>query len=345
MKPEVSVVVPVYNEEEVLPITHRRLTDVLSGLELPYEIIYVDDGSTDSSAAIIRPWCSADGKVKLLSFSRNFGHQTAITCGMDHAAGDAIVIIDADLQDPPELIPDMIAKWREGFEVVYAKRSKRSGETGFKKMSAGLYYRFLHKLSDVDIPTDVGDFRLIDKTVRDALFQMPEHNRYVRGLISWLGYRQTFIEYERDARQAGKTKYPLRKMINLAGDGITSFSYKPLKISIYIGVILSAASFLFLLFIFISRLFDLVDMEPGYASMMCVMLFFFGIVLIMLGVTGEYIGRIFEEVKSRPLYLVYREDGVFYESGRKGTMPGLAREVQRPDLADRDTSDKDSYFF
>jgi len=335
MKPEISVVVPVYNEEEVIQTMHQRLTDVLSGLNLHYEIIYVDDGSKDNSASIIRPWCTDDGRVKLLSFSRNFGHQTAITCGMDYAAGEAIVIIDADLQDPPELIPDMIAKWREGFEVVYAKRRKRSGETGFKKTTARLYYRLLHRLADVDIPTDVGDFRLIDKTVRDALLQLPEHNRYVRGLIAWLGYRQTNIEYERDARYAGKTKYPLRKMLNLAGNGITSFSYKPLRISIYLGVILSIASFLFLLFIFISRIFDLVDMEPGYASMMCVMLFFFGIVLIMLGVTGEYIGRIFEEVKNRPLYLIFREDGKFYEVGRRGTPPGSEKAVHKVDSASR----------
>ncbi|NLK02169.1 MAG: glycosyltransferase family 2 protein [Clostridiaceae bacterium] len=323
MKPELSVVVPVFNEEEVIKATQQRLTAVLSDLQLTYEIIYINDGSTDRTAEIIRPWCLTDGKVKLISFSRNFGHQTAITCGMDYAAGDAIVIIDADLQDPPEVIPQLIEKWREGYEVVYARRKKRAGETRFKKTTASLYYRFLYRLSDVDIPVDVGDFRLIDSTVRDALLQLPEHNRYVRGLIAWLGYRQTFVDYERAPRQAGTTKYPLRKMLKLAGDGITSFSYRPLKISIYLGVFLSLASFLFLLFIFISKLFNLVAMEPGYASMMSVILFFFGVVLIMLGITGEYIGRIFEEVKSRPLYLVLREDGKFYTKGRCGTRPGL----------------------
>jgi|BioPla2DNA2_1021312.scaffolds.fasta_scaffold00195_22 dolichol-phosphate mannosyltransferase len=323
MKPELSVVVPVFNEEEVITATQQRLAAVLSALQLPYEIIYVDDGSTDRTAEIIRPWCLADGKVKLISFSRNFGHQTAITCGMDYAAGDAIVIIDADLQDPPEVIPQLIEKWREGYQVVYGRRKRREGETWFKKATAALYYRLLCRLSNVEIPVDVGDFRLIDSTVRDALLQLPEHNRYVRGLISWLGYRQTFVDYERAPRQAGTTKYPLRKMLKLAGDGITSFSYRPLKISIYLGVTLSLASFLFLLFIFISKLFDLVDMEPGYASMMSVMLFFFGVVLVMLGITGEYIGRIFEEVKSRPLYLVLREDGKFYAKSRSGTRPGL----------------------
>ena len=206
-------------------------------MELASEIIYVNDGSQDRSAEIIRPWCLEDGKVKLISFSRNFGHQAAITCGMDKAAGKAIVIIDADLQDPPELIPEMVAKWREGYEVVYGKRKTRAGETRFKKITASVYYRLLRKLSDVEIPTDVGDFRLIDSKVRAALLQLPEHNRYVRGLISWLGYRQTFVEYERDARAAGETKYPLRKMLKLAGDGVTSFSYKPLKISIYLGVL------------------------------------------------------------------------------------------------------------
>ncbi len=324
MKTEISVVVPVFNEEEVLEAMHQRLTKVLTGTDLSYEIIYVDDGSRDKSKEIIRPWCKEDGRVKLLSLSRNFGHQTAITCGMDYAAGEAIIIIDADLQDPPELIPELIAKWREGYEVVYARRKKRTGESFFKKISASFFYRFLNKMSDVDIPADVGDFRLIDSKIRDALASLPEHNRYIRGLISWLGYKQTFVEYTRDARQAGKTKYPLGKMLKLAGDGVTSFSYKPLRISIYLGLFLSAASFLFLLFILVTRLFELVEMEPGYASMMSVMLFFFGIILIMLGIIGEYIARIFEEVKCRPLYLVSQEEGIFYRQGRSGTNPGLA---------------------
>lgn len=311
-----SVVVPVFNEEEVIQKTHERLTSVLDTLDLPYEILYVDDGSVDATVDIILPWTKTNDTVKLISFSRNFGHQTAITCGMDYAAGDAIVIIDGDLQDPPEVIPAMLDKWREGYEVVYGKRASRDGETVFKKFSARAFYRFLHKMSDVDIPMDVGDFRLIDKKVRDVLFRIPEHNRYVRGLIAWLGFRQTDVTFERQARAAGVTKYPLRKMLKLASDGITSFSYKPLRVATTMGVALSVFSFLFFIFIFVSRLFHLQVMEPGFATLMCVMLFFFGIVLIMLGIIGEYIGRIFEEVKGRPLYIVQKRSGVFHGTGR-----------------------------
>lgn len=316
MSKVLSVVVPVFNEEEVIETTHGRLVSVLDSLSLPYEIIYIDDGSKDKTVEIITPWTREGDEVKLLTFSRNFGHQTAITCGMDYASGEAIVIIDADLQDPPEVIPDMIAKWREGYEVVYGKRSTREGETVFKKWSAKTFYRFLHRMSDVEIPTDVGDFRLIDRKVRDVLLRIPEHNRYVRGLIAWLGFRQTYVLFERQARAAGVTKYPLKKMLKLAGDGITSFSYKPLRIATTIGLSLSAFGFLFFLFVFISRLFNLQVMEPGYATLMCVILFFFGIVLIMLGIIGEYIGRIFEEVKGRPLYIIDEKKGVFFEKGR-----------------------------
>lgn len=306
-----SIVIPVFNEEAVIAATHARVIAVMENIAEPFEIIYIDDGSLDGTADIIAGWADADDRIKLISFSRNFGHQTAITCGMDHAAGDAIVVIDADLQDPPEVIPRMVAKWREGFEVVYGKRSARNGETVLKKMSARAFYRFLHRMSDVEIPTDVGDFRLIDRKVRDILQNIPEHNRYVRGLIAWLGFRQTDVAFERQPRAAGETKYPLRKMLKLAGDGITSFSYKPLRIATTIGISLSVFSFLFFIFIFVSRLFNLQVMEPGFASLMCVMLFFFGIVLIMLGIIGEYIGRIFEEVKGRPLYIIDKKIGEF----------------------------------
>lgn len=316
MAKTVSVVVPVFNEEEVIRTTHDRLVSVLEGTGEDYEILYINDGSKDKTEEIIRPWCEEGDKVKLIAFSRNFGHQTAITCGMDYASGDAIVIIDADLQDPPELIPDMLAKWREGYEVVYGKRSSREGETAFKKITARAFYRFLHKMSDVEIPTDVGDFRLIDKKVRDILLRIPEHNRYVRGLIAWLGFRQTDVLFERQARAAGVTKYPLKKMLKLAGDGITSFSYKPLRISTILGFVLSAFGFIFFLVVFIARLFNLVIMEPGFATILCVILFFFGIVLIMLGIIGEYIGRIFEEVKGRPLYVIGKKYGTFYSDGR-----------------------------
>lgn len=307
--PVFSVVVPLFNEEEVLPETIRRLTAVMEGIGESFEVILVNDGSRDGTMRIVREACAADPRFKLLSFSRNFGHQTAITAGMDHAAGRAVVVIDADLQDPPEVIAEMAARWREGYEVVYGRRLKRRGESAFKRLSARVFYRILHSLSTVDIPVDVGDFRLIDAKVRDALLAVPEHNRYVRGLISWLGFRQTDVAYEREKRYAGVTKYPLRKMVRLAADGITSFSYKPLKAGIAIGLGLSAFALLFAVFIFISRLAGWVFMEPGWASMMCVMLFFFGVVLIMLGIIGEYIARIFEEVKGRPLYIVSEKIG------------------------------------
>jgi polyisoprenyl-phosphate glycosyltransferase len=311
-----SLVVPFYNEESVIEETHRRLTEVMSAMAEPYEIIYVNDGSHDRSGQMVRAICESDQHAKMLIFSRNFGHQTAITAGMDYAAGDAVIIIDADLQDPPDVIPSMIERWKDGYEVVYGHRQSRQGESWFKRETARRFYRLLNRMSDIEIPADVGDFRLIDKKVRDALLKIPEHNRYVRGLISWLGFRQTMVDYIRAPRFAGETKYPIRKMVRLAIDGIASFSYRPLKMSIGLGLMLSIFSFLFLLFVFISRLFNLVIMEPGYASLMCVILFFFGIILIMLGVIGEYIGRIFEEVKGRPLYIICDKTGEFGRSGR-----------------------------
>lgn len=291
--PEYSVVVPLYNEEEVLPETYKRLKEVMDKIGSPYEVIMINDGSKDKTASMAREICEKDPNFKLLNFSRNFGHQTAITAGMDHAAGNAIVVIDADLQDPPEVIVDMIKKWKEGYDVVYGKRISREGETLFKKVTAKNFYRFLDKMSDVDIPKDVGDFRLIDKKVKDALLTVPEHNRYVRGIISWLGFKQTAVEFERHARFAGETKYPLKKMMKLAVDGITSFSYKPLKFSVGLGVFTSIISLIFALTVVILRLCDIVPMEPGWASLMTVMLFLFGLMFIMFGIIGEYIARIF----------------------------------------------------
>ncbi|MDD3930820.1 MAG: glycosyltransferase family 2 protein [Eubacteriales bacterium] len=311
-----SVVVPAYNEEAVIKVFHDRLIQVLQDLHEPWELIYINDGSEDQTGLLIERFCAADSRVKCLSFSRNFGHQAAITAGMDHTSGDAVIIIDADLQDPPEVIPRLIDQWRAGYDVVYGRRIARQGESAGKKLSARLYYRLLRRMTSVDIPVDVGDFRLVDRRVSNALSDLPEHNRYVRGLISWLGFRQTYVDYVRAPRYAGTTKYPLKKMIRLAADGITSFSFKPLKMGIGIGVGLSVLSFLFLMFVFIARLFNLVIMEPGYASLMCVILFFFGIILIMLGIIGEYIARIFEEVKNRPLYVIARKTGQFNRSGR-----------------------------
>ncbi|MDR1693472.1 MAG: glycosyltransferase family 2 protein [Oscillospiraceae bacterium] len=303
MSVTLSVVVPLYNEEEVIGESYRRLKAVLDGLGETYELIFVNDGSRDSTWALALALAEADPNLRLLSFSRNFGHQTAITAGMDAAAGDAVVVIDADLQDPPEVIPQMLAKWREGYQVVYGLRTKRVGESVFKRLTAKVFYRTLNALTEVHLPVDAGDFRLLDRAVCDTLKRMPERNRYVRGLVSWVGFRQTSVEFVRAERFAGVTKYPLSKMLRLAGDALTSFSYKPLKLSILIGSLVSAASFIYGIVIIFQRLFTSV-MVSGWATLACLTLFFNGLILIMMGIIGQYVGRIYDETKGRPLYIV-----------------------------------------
>ncbi len=299
-----SVVVPMYNEEDVLAETYRRLTKVMGKSGFSYEIVFVNDGSRDKTGQMLGEICDKDNRIKLLDFSRNFGHQVAITAGMDHSSGQCIAVIDGDLQDPPELIPEMIKLWKEGYDVVYGKRISRKGESFFKKLTAAVFYRFLKSMTDVDIPVDTGDFRLIDRRVRDALMHVKEKNRYVRGLISWLGFRQTAIEFEREERFAGETKYPLKKMLKLALDGITSFSYKPLKLASYLGTFFSLGSFIYLIYVIAKRIFSPGTVQPGWASTLAVSLFFNGITLLFLGIIGEYVGRIYDEVKGRPLYLI-----------------------------------------
>jgi len=303
MKPEFSVIIPAYNEQEVIRESYRRLTEVMRGLGEPYELIFIDDGSRDKTAEILARICEQDKNAILIRFSRNFGHMPAITAGMDYARGRAVMVIDADLQDPPELFPTMIGKWREGYEVVYGKRTERKGETGFKKLTAGVYYRFLKRMTDVDLPVDTGEFRLIDRKVCDAIKRVKEKNRYIRGLVSWVGFKQTAVPYVREKRFAGETKYPLTKMIKLAMDGITSFSYKPLKLAANLGFGISALSFIYLLIVLYQRLFTH-STTTGWASMVAIVLFSQGIVLMVLGLMGEYIGRIFEEIKGRPIYIV-----------------------------------------
>lgn len=303
-----SVIVPMYNEEEVIEHTYERLKLVMDSTNECYELIFVNDGSKDRTVELVSMICDFDPNVRMINFSRNFGHQIAISAGMDYAQGDAIVVIDADLQDPPEVIIDMIAKWKEGFEVVYGKRLKRKGETMFKKITAKLFYRTLRSLTNVDIPVDTGDFRLIDRKVCDVLRGLKEKNRFVRGLVSWIGFRQTMVEYEREERFAGETKYPLKKMISFAIDGITSFSYKPLKIATYVGFTLSITSFLYLLVVIFQKLFTGTTIA-GWASIVAVNLLFNGIILMLLGIIGEYIGRIYEESKNRPLYIVREAQG------------------------------------
>ncbi|MEM1505366.1 glycosyltransferase family 2 protein [Domibacillus sp. 8LH] len=298
-----SIIIPVYNEELVIRETYSRLKAVMDQADGSYELLFVNDGSQDATIDILKEIAVQDRHVKYLDFSRNFGHQIAITAGMDHAAGSAIVVIDADLQDPPELILDMIEKWKEGYDVVYAKRTKRKGETFFKKQTAKMFYRLLRASTDIDIPLDTGDFRLLDRKVCDQLKSMKEQSRFVRGLVSWVGFKQTAIEYERDERLAGETKYPLKKMLKFSMDGITSFSYKPLKLASLLGVMLSAASSLAILIVLYQRLFTDTT-TPGWSSLLLTMLFFNGVILIMLGVIGEYIGRIYDEAKNRPLYIL-----------------------------------------
>ena len=308
MKPIYTIVVPVYNEEPVIEETYKRLTAVMEQTGGPYEIIFINDGSIDSSAIIIKKIAESDNHIRLVDFSRNFGHQPAITAGMDYAKGDAVVIIDADLQDPPEVILQMIDKWKEGYEVVYGKRTERKGETFFKKSTANLYYRFLRFMTSVDIPVDTGDFRLIDRKVIEAMKRINEKNRYVRGLISWVGFRQTYVEYTREKRFAGETKYPLKKMIALAINGIASFSYKPLKFATSFGILLSCFGFIYMIIVIFQRLFTDTTIQ-GWASLIIILLFTQGITLIVLGLIGEYIGRIYDEAKDRPVYIVREEIG------------------------------------
>ncbi|WP_458121266.1 glycosyltransferase family 2 protein [Paenibacillus sp. Z6-24] len=298
-----SIVVPVYNEEAVVFECYRRLTEVMRQTRDSYELIFINDGSRDQTSSMVSQLCSSDPAVRLIDFSRNFGHQIAITAGMDHAQGDAIVVIDADLQDPPELILQMIEKWKEGYDVVYATRAERKGETGFKKWSAAAFYRTLNKLSDIDIPLDTGDFRLIDRKVCEAMKSLKETNRFVRGLVSWVGFRQTSISYVREERFAGETKYPLKKMLKFASDALVAFSLKPLRLASILGSVISLFSFIYLLFVVGQKLLHF-STTPGWASVIACILFLNGIMLIILGVLGEYIGRIYDEVKQRPLYLV-----------------------------------------
>lgn len=303
-----SVIVPAYNEELVIGESYRRLTRVMERTGREYEMIFINDGSRDKTPELLNALAEEDCRVRVLHFSRNFGHQTAISAGMDYAAGQAVIIIDADLQDPPEVILEMIEKWQEGYDVVYGKRLQRKGETWFKKWTAKSFYRFLNRMTTVDIPVDTGDFRLIDRKVCDVMKGLTEKNRYVRGLVSWVGFKQTAVEYVREERFAGETKYPLKKMVKLAVDATMSFSYKPLRIAGYVGMGLSFASFVYLVVIICQKLFTDTTV-PGWASLIAVMLFFNGVSLSLQSVTGEYVGRIYEETKNRPLYIISETKG------------------------------------
>jgi polyisoprenyl-phosphate glycosyltransferase len=302
-RPTLSVVAPVYNEEAILHELYRRLSEVLDGAGLDWEMVLVNDGSRDRSPQIMRELHALDERVKVVDFARNFGHQVAITAGADYARGQAVVIIDADLQDPPEVILDLLAKWREGYEVVYAIRSERKGETWFKEFTAKAFYRIIYKITDINIPMDTGDFRLMDRKVVEALGTMREKHRFMRGMSVWVGFKQTGVHYVRAERFAGETKYPLKKMLRFALDGITSFSYFPLQVATYVGFAAAALAILGILVTIVLRLTGS-HAFFGQATTLVAVLFLGGVQLISLGIIGEYLGRIYDEVKGRPLYIV-----------------------------------------
>ena len=300
----ISIVVPCFNEEEVLRSTNRRLIGVLEQLSLRFEILYVDDGSTDGTAEILHELQTLDERIRVIRFSRNFGHQMAITAGLEHAAGDAVAIIDADLQDPPEVLADFVAKWMEGFQVVYGVRTERDGETAFKLWTAKVFYRTMGNLSDTEIPLDTGDFRLLDRRVVDALLAMPERDRFVRGMVSWLGFSQAAVPYHRAARAAGVTKFSFFKMVKFATDGIVSFSILPLRLATWVGFAASGIALLGVLITVVERLMGVEGLVKGWASVLVAILFIGGVQLICMGIIGEYVGRIYGESKRRPLYVV-----------------------------------------
>ncbi|HEY8616127.1 glycosyltransferase family 2 protein [Phenylobacterium sp.] len=302
-----SVIVPCFNEEEVLPETHRRLGAVLDSLGEDYELLYVNDGSRDRTLAMLRDLAQRDRRVRVINLSRNFGHQIAVSAGLDHAQGRVTVIIDADLQDPPAVIPEMIDKWREGYDVVYGQRRSRPGESAFKLGSARLFYRFLNLLSDRPIPLDAGDFRLLDRAVVDAMRGMREYDRFLRGMVSWVGFRQYALPYDRDARFAGESKYPLMKMLRLAADGILSFSVTPLRAAIVLGLVSAALAFLGIVYAIVLRL-TTSTWVSGWTLLFVAILFMGGVQLVTAGIIGEYVGRIYREVKGRPLYLLAADD-------------------------------------
>jgi len=306
MKPIISIIAPIYNEVQNIPELHRRVKETLDSTREPWELILVDDGSTDGSTEQIRLLAKADSRVRPVIFARNFGHQIAVTAGLDYSRGKAVVIIDSDLQDPPEVILDLINKWREGYEVVYAVRTEREGEGWFKLFTASLFYRMIYWITDVDIPLDAGDFRLMDRQVVDVLNRMRERFRFLRGMSAWVGFRQIGVPYRRAARHAGETKYPFRKMFRLALNAVTGFSYFPLQLATYLGFIAASLSILAIPIVAIGRLAGS-QAFFGQASTLIAVLFLGGVQLISLGILGEYIGRLYDEAKGRPLYIVREE--------------------------------------
>jgi dolichol-phosphate mannosyltransferase len=300
----ISILIPCYNEEKNIDLLHTRLTKVMQNIGENYELNFINDGSKDQTVGKIKEFIEKDKNVVLINLSRNFGHQIAVSAGLDHAKGDAVVIIDADLQDPPELIAEMYEKLKQGFQVVYAKRRQRKGETFLKKLTAKVFYRLLKNITSFPIPVDTGDFRIIDRRVVEALKSMPESNKYLRGQIAWIGFEQTYVEYDREERHAGTTGYSYKKMMKFALDGITGFSNAPIKLATLMGFAVSGFAFLLILYALYSKFFIKDGYMPGWASLMIITLFLGGIQLICVGILGEYISRINSDVKRRPLYFV-----------------------------------------
>jgi dolichol-phosphate mannosyltransferase len=302
-RPTLSLVLPIYNEEEVIPELHRRLQEFLAKLGLPAEVLFVNDGSRDRSMELLREVAAGEPRYRILSFARNFGHQTAITAGVDYARGQAVVVMDADLQDPPEVVLEMVDKWRAGFDVVYGRRRKRAGETWFKLVTARAFYRIFHAMIPIEVPLDTGDFRLMSRRVVVALRELRETHRFVRGMVAWVGFKQTELLYDRPGRFAGETKYPLRKMVRFALDGITSFSILPLRFATYLGMLMILGSVGVIVYAVVSK-YVLHHVVEGWTALMIVVAVFASVQLLMIGILGEYVGRIYEEVKRRPLYVV-----------------------------------------
>ena len=313
-----SIVAPCYNEEGNLNELYRRIREIMDQTGANWELVLINDGSADRTAEMMRELHTADSRVHFIDFARNFGHQIAVTAGLDYAQGEAVIIIDADLQEPPELILEMIEKWKEGYQVVYAVRRERKGESWFKLFTAKLFYRIIYRITDVNIPLDTGDFRLMDRKVVDALKHMQERHRFIRGMTSWVGFKQTGVYYTREERFAGQTKYPFRRMLKFALDAVTSFSFFPLQMATYLGFAIAALSGLGAILVIIARLFGNPTNQPffGQATTLVMVLFLGGVQLISLGIIGEYLGRIYDEVKGRPMYIVNEAVG-FAESVKR----------------------------
>lgn len=310
-----SIVAPCWNEEGNLPELYRRIKEVMEQTGEAWELVLVNDGSTDRTSDLMRELRANDARVHYIEFARNFGHQIAVTCGMDYAQGEAVVLIDSDLQDPPELILEMIEKWKEGYKVVYAVRSQRKGETWFKLFTAKLFYRLIYRITDVDIPLDTGDFRLMDRQVIEQIKKMKEHHRFIRGMTSWIGFKQTGVSYVREERLAGETKYPLRNMVRFAITAITGFSIFPLQLATFLGFIIALLSALFISVVIVARLSGNQTFF-GQATTLVMVLFLGSIQLISLGIIGEYLGRIYDEVRGRPLYIVNEAVGFEDQDGQ-----------------------------